>query len=106
MCSAPLSVGCDCPKGLSWADSSTVLAEADLLRLLAELLTLHEEAVLADQCHAPEAPGHARDPLAFRALQAARRQAVRIAVLPLPHGATQHLNVARSVHDAHGHIVV
>merc|ERR1719195_1601612 len=74
--------------------------------LLPRLLALHQEAVLTDQSHAAEAPRDARNALTLRALQATCRQAVRVPVRTLPHGSSQHLGVACSVHDAHGSLVV
>merc|ERR1719401_1027995 len=52
---------------------SAVLGEADLLGLLAELLALHHDAVLADQGHAAEAAGDARGAVALGAGKAADR---------------------------------
>eukprot|EP00405_Crypthecodinium_cohnii_P001318 CAMPEP_0194746348 /NCGR_PEP_ID=MMETSP0323_2-20130528/252_1 /TAXON_ID=2866 ORGANISM="Crypthecodinium cohnii, Strain Seligo" /NCGR_SAMPLE_ID=MMETSP0323_2 /ASSEMBLY_ACC=CAM_ASM_000346 /LENGTH=80 /DNA_ID=CAMNT_0039658761 /DNA_START=53 /DNA_END=293 /DNA_ORIENTATION=+ len=48
--------------------------EADLLGLLAELLALHEDAVLADQAHASGSARDTRDALALGAGKATHRE--------------------------------
>ena len=50
---------------------SAVLPEANLLCLLAELLALQQDAILADQAHATAAARHARHTVALGAREAA-----------------------------------
>merc|ERR1719445_504499 len=88
------------------ATVSPVLSEADLLRLLTELLALHQDAVRPDQGHASQAARHPGLALPLGAGEAASWERVRVPLNLLDHGATEHLGVASGEHDANRRLVV
>merc|ERR1719291_1086379 len=79
-----------------WQARSPILSEADLFRLLSELLALHHDAVLADQGVPSVATRHARAAVALRSWQASNRLTEGVADLALLLGTSEQLVAFRS----------
>merc|ERR1740121_1296459 len=74
----------------AFSASSPVLDEPNLCGLLTELLTLHHDAILADNCHTAPAARHARRTLTLGARDATDRCDERVTASPLLRFATTH----------------